>query len=155
MVSIDGFDDFAETLRDFADKLRDVADVFSDDADDELEEIAEDVARDAQRRVPVDTGRLSESIGADKITDNRYEIGTNVDYAQYVEFGTRPHKITPKDDTDGPLVFKVDDEWVATYEVDHPGAEEQPFLGPALRDARADLDDRLRNKIRGTFRDNI
>lgn len=39
--------------------------------------------------VPVDTGRLKQSIGVQKVQDGEYRVGTNVDYAPYVEFGTR------------------------------------------------------------------
>lgn len=48
---------------------------------------------DARRRVPVDTGRLRNSIGwrpvdvGDSLSV-AYEVGTNVEYAPHVEFGT-------------------------------------------------------------------
>lgn len=53
-----------------------------------------DVQRNAKKRAPVDTGRLRDSIvyevqgGA---VPMQATIGTNVKYAPFVEFGTRPH----------------------------------------------------------------
>lgn len=37
----------------------------------------------------VDTGRLRQSIVALKVGDARWRVGTNVQYALYLEFGTR------------------------------------------------------------------
>jgi len=52
------------------------------------------VAREAKRLSPVDTGRLRASITPDvRKVSSGYEgvIGSNVEYAPYVETGTRPH----------------------------------------------------------------
>jgi len=48
-----------------------------------------------RKDTPVRTGRLRASI-AHKGGGLRYEIGTNVKYARYVEEGTKPHEITPR-----------------------------------------------------------
>lgn len=56
-----------------------------------LEEIGMDAAETAAQEgvCPVDTGNLKNSIGHAVHDDNRtVEIGTNVDYAPYQEFGT-------------------------------------------------------------------
>lgn len=37
----------------------------------------------------VDTGRLRQSIGVQKVGEGHYRVGTNVEYAPYLEFGTR------------------------------------------------------------------
>lgn len=50
---------------------------------------------EAVRRCPVDTGRLRQSIGLQKIGDGHYRVGTNVSYAPYVEFGTRRARAQP------------------------------------------------------------
>lgn len=58
---------------------------------DEVEATTMDIHRDAVARVPVDTGRLKGSLTpvvlkqGEKVTG---EVGTNVQYAPYVEFGT-------------------------------------------------------------------
>ena len=46
------------------------------------------VEREAKINVPVDTGRLRSSIASEEKTPLRFEVGTNVEYAVSVEFGT-------------------------------------------------------------------
>ena len=48
------------------------------------------VEAEAKRRSPVDTGRLRASIATD-VQPFMVSIGSNVKYAPFVEFGTRPH----------------------------------------------------------------
>lgn len=48
----------------------------------------------AKRLCPVDTGRLRNSISHTHDENSAY-IGTNVEYAPYVEFGTRRQKAQP------------------------------------------------------------
>lgn len=57
--------------------------------------VANDMKADAQKYCPVDTGKLQKSISIIK-DDNKsdtdeivYNIGTDVDYAKFVEFGTK------------------------------------------------------------------
>src|SRR5512139_572694 len=52
------------------------------------------VTRGAKQNAPVDTGRLRASItpGVSEMGDNiEGVVGSNVTYAPYMEFGTRPH----------------------------------------------------------------
>lgn len=49
----------------------------------------------AKRRVPVDTGRLKSSILRTPKTDFFVTVGTNVEYAQYVEYGTSKNRKQP------------------------------------------------------------
>ena len=55
---------------------------------DAVREAAMLVERDAKINVPVDTSRLRGSIGAEEMTPLLFEVGTNVEYAAFVEFGT-------------------------------------------------------------------
>lgn len=48
---------------------------------------AEKIKADAKRECPADTGHLKASIVREKIP-NGYAVGTNVEYAPYVEYGT-------------------------------------------------------------------
>lgn len=41
-----------------------------------------------KKRVPVDTGQLRNSISVEKVDTCKYAIGTNVEHAIFVEFGT-------------------------------------------------------------------
>lgn len=57
--------------------------------------VAQQIRTDAARACPVDTGRLRQSLTVQKIGDGHYRVGTNVNYAAYVEFGTRFRAATP------------------------------------------------------------
>jgi HK97 gp10 family phage protein len=63
-----------------------------------LTRLALTVQNEARRRAPVDTGRLRSSITFTLDTDRRglvARVGTNVDYAAHVEFGTRHSRAQP------------------------------------------------------------
>lgn len=64
----------------------------TDSIESDLQRIGLGVQNDARRACPVDTGRLRSSIvsvpGRDAVGPF-VVIGTNVDYAPYVEYGTR------------------------------------------------------------------
>lgn len=66
-----------------------------------------------------------------------YAVGSDLDYAAAVEYGTDPHPITP-DDADA-LRFEINGTVVYTKHVEHPGTEAQPYLRPALDAAGNDL----------------
>ena len=46
------------------------------------------IQSDAKRACPYDTGRLKGSISIERIAEKSYAVGTNVEYAPYVEYGT-------------------------------------------------------------------
>ncbi|MFJ5802681.1 HK97-gp10 family putative phage morphogenesis protein [Streptomyces decoyicus] len=102
----------------------------SDDVRKAVERTGTDVQNQARRLAPVDTGRLRSSIVARRTTGRGvgYEVGTNVNYARDVEFGTAPHVITPKN---GKALY-----WPGAAhpvaKVNHPGTRAQPFLRPAI-----------------------
>lgn len=70
----------------------------------EVKQAAFEVEREGKINSPVDTGRLRASIGADKKSELYYEVGTNVEYAWYVEAGTKKMAAQPYL---GPAVAKV------------------------------------------------
>ena len=57
-------------------------------AEKELQLTALEIERDAKLNAPVDTGMLRASITSTG-GGSEYEIGTNIEYAPFVEFGTR------------------------------------------------------------------
>jgi HK97 gp10 family phage protein len=90
-----------------------------------------DVQNEARRRAPVDTGRLRSSIVSRTEGGGRslgYVVGSNVNYAAAVEYGTAPHVIKPK--------YKRALYWPGAAhpvaQVNHPGTRAQPFLRPAI-----------------------
>lgn len=84
------------------------------------------VKGEAKVRAPVKDGNLKASID-DELHPGYVLVGTPVDYAPHVEFGTPPHTITIKNAkvlTDGKVFFGK--------KVNHPGTSPQPYLRPAL-----------------------
>lgn len=89
------------------------------------------IKQDMEMRAPVRTGKLKQSI-AIKVDAHKVTIGPNTDYAAYVEFGTKPHEIRPKNKKalswigpNGRRYAKV---------VHHPGTRPNPFVRNAFND---------------------
>lgn len=76
------------------DNSEEVLNEFSKNITTALEEIGLIAEGYAKQYCPVDTGRLRNSISHDKDSDSAY-IGTNVEYASYVEMGTSRQKAQP------------------------------------------------------------
>lgn len=92
-----------------------------------------DIERDAKENLEendsVDSGRLKGSITTNIISSYCGEVGTNVEYAECVEYGTRPHTITPKNKK--ALYWEGAGHPVKS--VQHPGSKAKPFMGPATK----------------------
>ncbi len=73
------------------------------------------IKRDAKSICPYDTGRLKGSITSEKLAPCTYAVGTNVEYASYVEYGTG-QRGDPK----------------IAHTTAKAGQSPQPFLHPAL-----------------------
>ena len=74
---------------------------------------------------PVDSGRLRNSI-THKVDDNSVTVGSSLEYAAYVEFGTGKYASGGRNT---PWVYKDDKgNWHYTH-----GQRAQPFLKPALQ----------------------
>ncbi len=72
-----------------------------------MEKTVLEIEAEAKKRCPVDTGRLRASINPKVKSPTEGSVGTNVEYAKYVEYGTRRRG-------------------------NHPGMRAQPFLEPAF-----------------------
>lgn len=105
----------------------------------ELENTGRRVVNRAKILCPVDTGRLRASIkGRTSRTWTlrpQFTISTNVDYAEMVQNGTRPHTIRPR--TKQVLKFNVGGQTVFAKVVHHPGTRARPFLDRALAEETA------------------
>ena len=68
-------------------------------SDDKLEALVKraalEVEAEAKRIVPVDTGRLKNSLSSEQIDKLSYRVGSGVVYAPFVEFGTRNMRSQP------------------------------------------------------------
>lgn len=122
------------------------------------------VRRHAKANAPVDTGRLRSSI---KSTVNvqgpliRGAIGSNVKYAPYMEYGTRPHKIGyglrfkwPDAPPSEKAYFISIGSWpyVMYDTVSHPGTEPTFFLSRAVESQRVWYVRRLRRAVNKAIR---
>jgi len=106
--------------------------------------IANNLVTNMIKRVPVDKGLLRQSIRWVKEGDS---IGIKIlDYGKYVEWGTPPHVIYPKNAK--ALHWKSGGKDVFAKVVHHPGTRAQPFIRPSFRD---DLPRDLPNLIRGSL----
>lgn len=101
------------------------------------ERLGPDIAGDARRYCPKRTGDLADSIEHHLEGGNLIVSATGSDedsYAVYVEMGTRPHEIRPRDKQ---ALF-----WPGAAhpvgKVHHPGTQPEPFLRPALYQERGE-----------------
>lgn len=97
-------------------------------AEDELlDHLGELIETDAKEFAPKDTGALADSI-EHEVNDQVLRVGSNLDRAIWMEEGTRPHVIRPKN---AKALFwpGAEHPWAL---VNHPGTMAQPFLRPAL-----------------------
>ncbi len=60
-----------------------------------IKDTLHNIEKDAKRSCPVDTGRLRGSITTNIISSYSGEVETNVEYAKYVEYGTRYQSAQP------------------------------------------------------------
>lgn len=79
-VTIEGIDGLTEMLEEEKEKIR-------RGIQKGLSEAGEKVVAEAKAECPVDTGNLKRSINK-KVASTSCVVGTNVEYAPYVEFGT-------------------------------------------------------------------
>lgn len=109
---------------------------------------APQVLNRAKILAPVRTGRLRAS---GKIVYSstfgfrpKATIVFDVDYAEMVHNGTRPHRISPKR-PGGVLRFRMGGRVVYAKYVNHPGTKARPFLDRALREIASPAGYRIRN----------
>jgi len=92
----------------------------------------------AMRNAPSNFGELRRSIQVERRSNLSRIVTVNKAYGSAVEFGTKPHDITPK--RKKALAFKPgagfkfwdESGRVVVKRVRHPGTKAQPFLVPAL-----------------------
>lgn len=91
MIRIDG----AAEGRRMKQLFESVSDQVATESERELERAVLQMENDAKAMAPVDTGRLRNSIGHRKVSHAEWEVGTNVPYAELVEYGTKHTKPQP------------------------------------------------------------
>ena len=89
------------------------------------------VEREAKQKAPVGSGELRRSIES-KVMGNEGEVGTNLFYAPYVEFGTGIFSSQGDGRKDVPWFYKdVQGKWHSTC-----GSHPHPYLIPAYEENR-------------------
>lgn len=107
------------------------------------------VENDAKKNCPVDTGQLRQSI-THEVEGNTGVIGTNVEYAPYVEYGTG---IYAKDGNGRQTPWSYKDSkgnWHRTV-----GQHPQPFLEPALLENEEEILNLIEEEIKRGVRKNV
>lgn len=114
-----------------------------EDIEKALETIGRVAERYAKELCPVDTGNLRNSITHEvDMSDNSVAIGTNVEYAPYLEFGTgiyaegggRPTPWWYQDPKTG--------EWIFTH-----GNKPQPYIRPAIDNHLQEYKDFIKQEL--------
>ena len=108
---------------------------------EELKGWADKTEADAKRDVPVDTGELQQSIRQGVENEGLAQtVGTNVEYAPYVEFGTGTEVDVPSGLEDYAIQFKG----AGIKEVNLPA---RPYLFNNARRNLIEMVERLRRRI--------
>lgn len=117
-----------------------------DDVNQAMEQACILVENEAKIKCPVDIGVLRNSI-THYIEDNPNEligvVGTNVEYAPYVEFGTGIYSSLGNGRQDRWKYKDAKGEWHSTI-----GQHPQPYLQPALEENRRKIEKMFKEQIK-------
>ena len=83
-------------------------------------------AQEFAKAAPKKTGKLARSFPGTSRVENGIIKYTLPLYAEFVEFGTAPHVITPKNKK--ALSFKIGGKDILVKKVNHPGTRPNPFI---------------------------
>jgi hypothetical protein len=84
-----------EGLNEVLSKVRDASDDIKSEVDNEIQDSTLKMVQNAKRLAPKNLGRLAGAIGQEKIKELEYEYSCGVEYAPYVEFGTKTYVRVP------------------------------------------------------------
>jgi phage gpG-like protein len=93
---------------------------------------------EAKQKVKVKTGDLRRKITSETqhtSTSSKAKVGTNVEYAQALEEGSKPHAINYSK----PQHLNIEGRWVTVKKINHPGTKAQPFLKPSIDDNLSEI----------------
>ena len=112
-----------------------------------VEKAVRDVEAQAKSRAAVDTGAMKSSIAGKMTGRFSGEVAPHVEYAIFVEYGTRAHVITAKG---GGLFWPGAAHPVKS--VNHPGTAAQPFMRPAAEAVRGPFTSCIRQAVESAGR---
>lgn len=110
--------------------------------DQEIAASGEQIARDAKRAVPKDTGALASAISSERKKELDYEITAQKEYASYVEVGTGGLVDLPN--IEGAEAYFMQFKGEGIRQVNVPP---RPFLFPAYEEERKKLIDRIKKNL--------
>lgn len=117
-----------------------------DDVNQAMEQACILVENEAKIKCPIDNGLLRNSI-THYIEDNPNElvgvVGTNVEYAPYVEFGTGIYSSLGNGRQDRWKYKDAKGEWHSTI-----GQHPQPYLQPALEENRRKIEKMFKEQVK-------
>lgn len=93
--------------------------------------VSVELQNELRQACPVRTGLLRISIKVRPTEDGSGLIISMLHYGKYVEFGTNPYTITPKNKK--ALAFSVNGDPVVVARVRHPGIRPNPFIRTTIR----------------------
>lgn len=106
------------------------------------------IKSDAKVNCPYDTGRLKGSISTEHLEPKVWAVGTNVEYAMFVEFGTGQLGAPGVSHTMQPWTWRdADGNYHTTY-----GAPPRPYLYPALLSNREYVFKMCQSELRKAIR---
>lgn len=95
-----------------------------------MERAASLMTNDLKRDAPVDTGELRRKTGVSVTSESanqiRAEAVIDVEYAEVVIHGSRPHVIRPR--TKKALAFQMGGKTIVVRKVNHPGTKANEFF---------------------------
>lgn len=110
-----------------------------------LSDVCQDIVAYARATAPVRTGEYQASIGMQQTGPLTFSIFADAAHAAFVEFGTAPHIITPKNVK--ALHFDVEGEEVFALYVLHPGTAPQMIIHNAKKANMAAIVDAIRSGV--------
>ena len=124
----------------FIDNSEEVLDALHEAAERALEKCGLTAEGYAKKATPVDTGNLRNSISHKVQKDTMY-VGTNVEYAPYVEFGTGKYYPGGRPD---PWVYRDEKgNWHRTI-----GVKAKPFIKPSVADHKQQYFDIIEQELK-------
>lgn len=113
--------------------------------DDELKKTSYKIQRTARQLAPIDSGELRRSIVVNRVGKLQYEVGSNLEYAHYMEDGTSPHVIMGN-----PFLYWKGANHPVDYVI-HPGTKAYEYMQKSFDMHIEGLEERINKAISSKF----
>lgn len=144
-----------EGLESLGEKIQQLKPAALKKLDDAVFLAANRVRTEAIKRVPVDTARLKKSIQIKRELSKpqTVEVGTPVNYAVHVEYGTAPHNVSSKALAGWVRRHRLPKgvAYAIANTIKKRGTAAQPFLTPALEATQEQVQTDIKNALIDAF----